>query len=206
MASRVSNVPVTVNRPSQPSLRVSRHLDSCAAFRSQIRSQRAVVAPWLAAGPADTFCYQGASTSRCGLSSNSSSKQPYGTPPGVYPATKYRRSAITTQSPGSSRLASTFPERCLRRRERFPIPLSLVSLRSDGPRKDPPFDPTISGGPRPRERPERTKPARRSRVRIDPSRQRGVQHPRSLQHGGDVRPTPWHLGAVAELGTEPFCL
>jgi hypothetical protein len=40
MASRVSNVQVTINRPSQPSRRVSPHRGSCAAFRSQIRSQQ----------------------------------------------------------------------------------------------------------------------------------------------------------------------
>jgi hypothetical protein len=36
----VSNAQVTINRPSQPSRRISPHRGSCAAFRSQIRSRQ----------------------------------------------------------------------------------------------------------------------------------------------------------------------
>jgi non-homologous end joining protein Ku len=39
VASRLSNAQVRINRPSEPSRRVSRHRGSCATFRSQIRSQ-----------------------------------------------------------------------------------------------------------------------------------------------------------------------
>jgi hypothetical protein len=40
VASRVSNAQVTINRPCQPSRRVSPHRGSCAAFRSQDSRQQ----------------------------------------------------------------------------------------------------------------------------------------------------------------------
>jgi hypothetical protein len=194
MASRISDVQVIVNRPSQPSWRVSRNLDRSATFRSQIRSQRAMVARWQAAGPADSSCYQGASTSRCGLSSNSSSKQPYGTPPGVYAARRVPgdkvppavdRDPVARVVQAGLDLPRTMP--APPRALSHPV-IPCVTPIPMGPRKDPPFGPTSQaghdrgGGPSEHDRPGRHAFAPIHRANAV------VQHARPLQHGRRCSP------------------